>query len=113
MARRQVNSSPKPPQHLSLRAKRWWAQVVSDYELQPHHLLLLTKCAESWDRAEEAREVLDREGMTYQDRFGQPKLRPEIAVERDSRLSFARLLRELCLDVDAPPEARPPRRPGT
>jgi phage terminase small subunit len=64
--------------------------------------------AESWDRCTEAREILKREGLTFDDRFGQPKARPEVAIERDSRIAFARLLRELSLDVSSPEENRPP-----
>jgi hypothetical protein len=56
-----------------------------------------------------AREVLDKDGLTYTDRFGAPRARPEVAIERDSRIAFARLVRELALDVEAPPEpSRPP-----
>src|SRR3954447_1015673 len=46
--------------------------------------------------------------MTYLDRFKQPRGRPEIAIERDSRLRFARLLRELALDVSDPDDFRSP-----
>jgi phage terminase small subunit len=113
MAKSPARRGPKPPPHLSTRAKKWWSRVVADYELEPHHLLLLGKAAEAWDRAEEAREAVDREGLTYSDRFGQPRLRPEVAVERDSRIAFARLIRELSLDVEPPADSRPPRRPGT
>jgi phage terminase small subunit len=84
---------------------------LEEYELEPHHVRLLTLAAEAWDRAAAAREVVDRDGMTFADRFGQPKPRPEIAIERDSRIGFARLLRELGLDVEKPPEA--PRMPRT
>jgi hypothetical protein len=70
---------------------------------------LLTLAGESWDRGQQAREIVDRDGMTFDDRFGQPKPRPEIAIERDSRIGFARLLRELALDIDAPAEVRPRR----
>ena len=52
--------------------------------------------------------MLAGHGMTYVDRFGAPRARPEIAVERDSRFAFARLLRELDLDLKAPADNRRP-----
>ena len=101
---------PRPPSHLSAEAKEWWRTVVSDYELDPHHLRLLRLAAEAWDRGQQARRALVR-GVTYRDRFNQPRARPEVAIERDARLAFARLVRELGFDV-ANPDARPPRRDG-
>lgn|SRR5690606_16453709 len=99
-----VNNA-RPPGHLRAATRRWFSAVVSDYDLDPHHVRLLTLAAEAWDRGQQAREVIDRDGMTFSDRFGQPKARPEIAIERDSRIGFARLIRELGLDVEPPPEA--------
>lgn len=99
-----VNNA-RPPGHLRAATRRWFAAVVSDYDLDPHHVRLLTLAAEAWDRGQAAREIIDRDGMTFTDRFGQPKARPEIAIERDSRIGFARLIRELGLDVEPPPEA--------
>ena len=56
-----------------------------------------------------ARTVIQDQGLTYQDRFASPKARPEDAIERDSRLAFVRIIRELDLDIDAPAQAsRPP-----
>jgi phage terminase small subunit len=104
-------ATQKPPAHLRSATKRWWSSVLEDYDLDPHHVRLLTLAAEAWDRGQQAREVVDRDGMTFVDRFGQPKARAEINIERDSRIGFARLLRELALDVDAPDEA--PRAPRT
>lgn len=103
-----MQKTPKPPRHLRPATRRWWAGIVADYELESHHLRLLTLAAEAWDRCEQAREVLAREGLIYADRFGQPRARPEVAIERDSRIAFARLLRELALDVAPPEEGRPP-----
>ena len=100
----------KPPKHLRPRTRRWFAHVVEAYELEEHHLRLLQLAAAAWDRAEEAREAIGEHGMTYIDRFDCLRTRPEIAVERDSRLAFARLLRELALDIEPPPEPR--RGPG-
>lgn len=102
---------PKPPQapsHLRPSTQAWWTSVLSDFELEAHHIRLLTLAAESWDRCEQSREILDRDGLTYVDRFGSPKARPEVAIERDSRIAFARLIRELALDVEAPGDSRPP-----
>jgi phage terminase small subunit len=104
-----ATKKPRAPGHLRTATGKWWRGVLDDYELEPHHIRLLTLAAEAWDRTAQAREVLDREGITYTDRFGAPRSRPEVAVERDGRLAFARLLRELDLDVDPPPErSRPP-----
>ena len=90
----------------------WWEAVAGDWVLEEHHLRLLTLAGEAWDRTVQAREALAESGITYTDRFNTPKARPEIAIERDSRLAFSRLLRELCLDEITPDEKRPPRAGG-
>jgi phage terminase small subunit len=101
-------AAPKPPEHLKPPTRKWFAGVVADYALEDHHVRLLTLAAEAWDRAQQAREALAT-GLTFNDRFGAPHARPEVAIERDSRTAFARLIRELDLDVEAPPAGvRPP-----
>jgi len=103
---------PEAPEHLRTATKKWWAGVLREYDLEPHHVRLLTLAAESWDRCQEAREAIADHGLTFVDRFDQPRARPEVAIERDSRIAFARLLRELALDVEPPPTSRPPRAGG-
>jgi phage terminase small subunit len=101
----------KPPPHLKPDTQAWFAHVVENFELEQHHLKLLTLAGEAWDRCQAARQVLDSEGMTYCDRFGAPRARPEAAIERDSRIAFSRILRELDLDLEPPPPPsgrRPP-----
>jgi P27 family predicted phage terminase small subunit len=97
----------KPPKHLRKATADWWAEVLSDYDLDSHHVRLLTKACEAFDRSEQAREALLKHGLTFEDRFGSPHARPECAIERDSRLAFARLVREIGLDVSPPSESRP------
>jgi P27 family predicted phage terminase small subunit len=97
----------KPPTHLRATTSQWWAQVVAEYDLEPHHIRLLSKASEAFDRSEQAREALLKHGLTYDDRFGSPHARPEVAIERDSRIAFARLIRELGLDVAPPSDSRP------
>ncbi len=101
-------NQPPPPDHLLPETAKWWSSVIADYDLEPHHVRLLTLAAEAWDRTEQARVALAEHGLTFEDRFGQPRARPEVAIERDSRVAFARLLRELALDVDEPAAATRP-----
>jgi phage terminase small subunit len=92
------------PKHLNAASRAWWRSVVEQYNLEQHHLRLLQLAAEAWERCQEAREVLAAEGIVLNG-----KTHPAIAIERDARLAFARLLRELDLDGGPEPEApRPP-----
>lgn len=97
---------PTPPAHLDRATKTWWKSVVRDYQLEPHHLRLLQAAAEAWDRLQDARAAIGVHGATYEDRFGAPRARPEVAIERDCRVAFARLIRELDLDVEPPTTER-------
>lgn len=107
---RSVPSGPPPPapKHLSKEAKDWWALVCADYELEAHELKLLQAAAEAWDRMRAAGRELEGHGLTYVDRHGQPRPRPEVGIERDARIAFARCLRELNLEAEAPADVRPP-----
>jgi phage terminase small subunit len=82
--------------------------VVETWTLEEHHLRLLTLAGEAWDRCTQAREQLRRDGLTVTTRHGEVRTHPCVAIERDSRVAFARLLRELDLDVEAPEARRPP-----
>jgi phage terminase small subunit len=86
--------------------KEWWAAVLEAYDLDRHHLHLLEAASGSWDRMKEARAAIDEHGLTYTDQNGCPKPRPEVTIEKDSRIAFARLIRELDLDEAPPPEPR-------
>lgn len=97
------------PSHLKPDTRAWFQQVISDYELEDHHVRLLTLAGEAWDRGAQARIAIEKHGLTYSDRFDAPRKRPEVSIEAESRIAFARLVRELDLDVDPPsPDTRPP-----
>jgi phage terminase small subunit len=98
----------KPPGHLRTETQRWWAGVLSEYLLEAHHIKLLTLAAESWDRATEAREAIAEHGLTFCDRFGSPRKRPEVSIAEAATIAFARLCRELDLSEDSAPDHRPP-----
>ena len=104
------DSQTRVPAHLKRATAAWFRGVLEEYELQPHHVRLLELAGEAWDRCQQAREALAEHGLVFTDRFGAPHSRPEVAVERDARIAFARLLRELDLDLEppAPPSGRRP-----
>ena len=100
------SGQPPPPSYLSPAMQAWWAAVLETYDLDHHHLHLLEAACQAWDRMTEARAALSEHGLSYTDPQGSPKARPEVAIERDSRTAFARLVRELDLDAAPPPQPR-------
>ena len=103
-----MTNSPDPPLHLTPETAEWWQSVLTDYELEEHHVRLLRLACEAWDRCQQAREQLDRDGLTIGTADGGLKAHPCVAIERDARLGFARLVRELDPDAGAPSESRRP-----
>ena len=97
------------PKHLSPRIKKWWRSVTAEFELDEHHVLSLQNACELWDRAQDARRIVEAEGGIVRDRFGMSRENPASKLERDSKIAFSRILRELALDVEGPEETpRPP-----
>jgi hypothetical protein len=84
--------------------------VVNRWELEEHHIHTLTLAAVALDRCTEARELIAAEGLTVPTANGGSKLHPACRVESASMIAFARLLRELDLDIEPPAEdvKRPP-----
>jgi P27 family predicted phage terminase small subunit len=101
---------PKAPAHLAAATQKWWTQVMADFELEPHHVRLLALACEAFDRAGQARDIIARDGICVTTGDGGVKAHPAVGIERDARLAFARLLREL--DLDAEPPGGSPRPPA-
>lgn len=99
------------PTHLAPDTRKWVRSILDDFDLESPEIRLLILTATAWDRAEEARKLIATEGLTIIDRYGSPKAHPAVSIERDSRISFFRGVRELALGGDTTPETRPPRTP--
>lgn len=93
---------PKAPGHLSEAAAAWWRSVVDTYALEDHHLRLLTLACQAWDRGEQARAILATDGITFRDDRENIRAHPAVAIEKDARAAFARLLAALDLDTEMP-----------
>lgn len=100
--------------HLRPPTRKWFDEICRDYHLQSHHLRLLLTAGEMWDRASAARAEVERDGITIQDRYGQPRVHPAVECERSSKVLFIKALREMGLDCEEPRSeiGRPPEIPG-
>ena len=55
-------SKPAAPAFLRPATREWWASVVDRWDLEPHHVRLLTMACVAWDRHEEARALIAPQG---------------------------------------------------
>ena len=100
------------PDHLTDEAKAIWQEILTEYDISDAAGLRILRVAlESFDRAQAARQAIDEQGMTFLDKFGQPKPHPLLAIERDSRAAFLTGLKALNLDLE-PLRDRPGRPSG-
>lgn len=94
------NRKPKPPAALSAEAKGWWVKIVEEFEVDdPAGFLLLGSAMEAFDDMRKAQVILDRDGLTLADRWGQQRQHPATLVLRDSRNLMLRSLKALNLDI--------------
>lgn len=101
-----------PPQHLSDKAKEWWRRLSSECPLQDSAAqILLTAALTAFDRANEARAILQREGLIIRDAKGKKHAHPMCGVERDATKSMLAALHALNLDLE-PLADKPGRQPG-
>ena len=104
-----IPESVRAPAHLKNGTREWWEKVNRDFNLEPSQVRLLTLAAEAWDRCVQARKAVSKHGLTSTNRYGEVRARPEVGIELHSRTAFARLLRELNLDiVEGLIDPRPP-----
>jgi hypothetical protein len=100
----------RPPKGLSPAARRWFTRLQTGYGIDDDGgVAILTEGAWAVHRAEEARAVVEREGLVVHDRFGQARAHPAVAIERDARAAVLRALKALHLDLE--PLRNSPGRP--
>ena len=101
-----------PPKHLSTAARKWWKAIMAEYRIDdPVGRLLLQTALEAFDRMKIAAVVLDKEGPTFTDRYGQARPHPAATVETNNRSQMMVALKALNLDLE-PQRDGPGRPPG-
>lgn len=100
------------PKNLSSEAKSIWRRLVAAYGIDDEGgFEILRTGLEAHDRMRGAHAQIEREGMTFTDRFGQSKAHPLLSVERDARAQYLASLKALNLDLE-PLHDRPGRPAG-
>jgi phage terminase small subunit len=109
-----MGMTPKAPAKLSAAARRLWQRLVASIDvLDEGKLLMLAILVESYDRRQQARAAIARDGACILDRFKQLKPSPWHSVERDSSLAMMRAFHSLGFDAhDALVDRRLCPRPG-
>ena len=91
----------RPPAGLTDAAKSWWKRIVAEFAVDDEAgLLLLEQALRAFDRMNEAAQLIATHGVATPDRWGQLRVTPACAVERDSRAAMLAALRELNLSVE-------------
>src|SRR5690348_13925722 len=95
------NPPPAPPETLSEPALSMWHQLQTEYQITDKGgLVILTAACESFDRMRDAQELVKREGLTVNDKYGQKKTHPAVIIERDARAAMLSALKQLNLDLE-------------
>lgn len=108
----------EPPAHLSDKAREVWRRLTAEFPLQDTHgQLLLSAALTAFDRANDARAILKREGLVVEDDKGKIRAHPMCAVEVAAVKNMLAALHALNLDLeplsrDLEGKPRPGRQPG-
>jgi phage terminase small subunit len=97
MAKSKGRELPPPPEHLSDFSKGLWKKVMTHW-FSEGRLIMLEQALISLDRANQAREVIDRDGLVaVTTRTGVSHLHPAAKLERESRQLFMKVWKAIGL----------------
>lgn len=107
--KRPAIQSNKPPKHLTLEARRIWTQLNTELELPTDALLTLRVALENFDRSQQARKILNREGLIVTNKkTGVSRKHPAAEIEKNATSQFLAAMRLLGFDsVAKGPVGRP------
>ncbi len=104
------NTIPRTNQKWKPEVKRFWHDILNEFEFDDSLLTVLRTAANALQRLLDAQEIIDKEGLTFTSDSGVIKKHPAIEVEKVSRAGFLQAFKTLNLDY-FPDERRPAHRP--
>jgi len=87
------------PKTLLAGGKRLWRNVIDGWEVQSEQYGLLENVCRSQDRIDKLTRIVDRQGMTQKNRFGQAVAHPAALLLRSEVANFTQLYRLLQLQA--------------
>lgn len=90
----------QPPGHLQAEGRRFYEQMVEEYDFEIHELRLLRLAAEQVDLQHQARRSVRQGGITITAKSGAIKPNPALSVERQATRLLQSLLRQLALPIE-------------
>lgn len=100
----------KPPRGLKAPGRRAWRCFLEVFDLsEPQDLARLEQACRCLDEIEELSAVVKKEGRIVYPPSGTMREHPASKAVRELRIVFARLVREMGVDLKEAPESRPPR----
>ena len=95
---------------LGTAGKQWKRKVLKEYVfIKTHDLTRLDMAAQIMDRLKICDAEIEEKGAFITTPTGHFKENPALKSERDLKIVFCRIIRELCLDDEEPEGERPPR----
>ena len=88
---------------LSDEAQNWVDYCGCKFLLEPHEQMLLLQAAQVHDEIAQAKALVVKEGLTIKTDRGSKKSNPAVAILRDARTMFAKLVKQLDLGAELPP----------
>jgi len=93
----------QPAQSSEKSAGEEFREAVLDmYNLEDFELVQLDQAVQLLDRAEQAKAVIESQGLIVTDKYGRSKEHPAVGIERQSRTAFLRAVKALNLDIEPP-----------
>ena len=93
-----MSKAPRPPKHLSPRAKKLWRSLMEEFSFTPDSRAILQLALENLGTGDKARALIEAEGLTTEKGTRHPAC--DIAKQADSL--FLRCMRQLALDCINP-----------
>mgnify|MGYP006442489863 CR=1 FL=1 len=86
---------------LSKEATEIYEAIKDEYGIDDRGgLLLLKQAFECYDEMRKAQKAIEKNGITFTDRFGQTKPNPAQKVVKDSRNQMLKCIKDLNLDIE-------------